>query len=158
MATKSVKADEKTRHKLNEFLGAEKIGATIYSLCKYLCFGNMHEANSLFKQVIDSILKHYPDPLHVPDLNILRHFHPLWLKFAKSRANLQANNSPLRMDWKNLDIRQAEWTLFLLTPEERAVVLYRLLLNFPLSHIQEITESNLQHLASVFHQALRKVA
>lgn len=142
---------------LLDFVSTHTMGAVLYTLCKYLCLNNPVETNLLFGHSIGNILNKSPNPKNLPETDVIKIFHKTWMEHAKEKIHLQANTSPFTLDWKTLDAKQAEWALFLLTPNERAIFLYRFLLNFPLGIISRILEQDTATLVNLFRSAVKKV-
>lgn len=149
---------EETSGRVRDFARSHKIGTMLYTMCQYLCLNNSYDADLLFRTTIILVLKKHKNPQNSPDVTVLKDFHKVWLKFAADKAYLKANSSPLKLDWKMLDARQAEWMLYNLTPEERMIILYRLLMNLPLNFIQQVVEKDANQVLSLFHAALKKVS
>ena len=134
-----------------------KMASVIYTLCEKVCLNYIKEADHLFKSVIRSSILN-PELKGKPkDLDLLKIFHEQWLYFSEDNSRLQANTSAYKFDWKQLSSRQAEDALYLLTPMEREVFLYRFFLNYSATYIKSITNYTETELVHLFHKATEKV-
>jgi hypothetical protein len=145
-----------TRTAITDFLKSES-AQLLYAACEKLCLGFMQETEELFKRAVRVSLTRIEKSYGASDGEVFISLHTEWLKFSAEKSNLKASSAALHFDWNHLEARQADNALFLLTPAEREVFIYRFLLRFSLADITRLARISGTEVIKHFHSALSKV-
>jgi hypothetical protein len=129
----------------------------LYTVCHHLCLTIMRFEKDLFSGALRRAVKDVQQLNQSQELWLYSHLHKEWLLLAKKNKGLQAQEWRFAFDWSRQNGRQAEDSLEVLNPLERAVFLYRFTAGLPFATIQKAIALTDQKTLEIFETAVRKI-
>lgn len=133
-------------------------GKCLYTFCKHACLGNADYGDILFKTVLRHALARRKSPPVDVELWLFTSFHAVWRDFPRQRPGLAISAVPRHLDWTRARAHQWRDALYMLTPPEREIFLYRFFLTCATPRIARMTGLKTARIHGIFTRALRKVA